>query len=112
MVLELDQSSYIITSDFRWSSSLCWTNVTERPGQVRFATAYWTLLTPQVLYNTTSAFCRRLSVWRNSELPAACRLLLPHFTSSSIRRRVSNSRTLGLFHFVYADANANANPML
>jgi len=57
VVLEiLNQSSYIITFDFRWSSSSRWTNVTERPGQGEiFWTAYSTLLTPQVLYNTTTS---------------------------------------------------------
>jgi peptidase A4-like protein len=56
-VLEiLNQSSYIITFDFRWSSSSRWTNVTERPGQGEiFWTAYSTSLTPQVLYNTTTS---------------------------------------------------------
>jgi len=56
-VLEiLNQSSYNITFDFRWSNSSRWTNVTERPGQGEiFWTAYSTSLTPQVLYNTTTS---------------------------------------------------------
>jgi hypothetical protein len=52
----LNQSSYNITYDFRWTTSSSWTQITERPGAGElFWTNYSTSLTPQVLYDTTTS---------------------------------------------------------
>jgi hypothetical protein len=51
----VDNSSYKITANFRWTPSSSWTQFTESPGQGQiFWNGYSNTLTPQVLVNTTS----------------------------------------------------------
>jgi hypothetical protein len=52
----LNKSSYTITADFRWTPSSSWSQFKEAPGQGEiFWTSYSTTLSPQVLYNNSTA---------------------------------------------------------
>jgi hypothetical protein len=52
----VNNSTYNITAEFRWTPSSSWTTFTEARGQGElFWTSYANNLTPQVLYNTSSS---------------------------------------------------------
>ena len=60
----LNESTYNITFDFRWTPSSSWTAYTESPGQGEiFWTTYSDSLTPQVLYDTTTSPDSQTTVW-------------------------------------------------
>ena len=124
-VLEiLNQSSYIITFDFRWSSSSRWTNVTERPGQGEvFWTAYSTSLTPQVLYNTTTSAFSQTTVnlvqgyneWPGTGPPPASAATPYEFVNTPTGVELSYTGSLQSTHSdsnsdADADANASSEP--
>jgi hypothetical protein len=88
----LNQSSYNLTFDFRWTPSSSWTQVTEAPGAGElFWTNYASNLTPQAYYNTTTASNSGTTVnlaqgygeWTGTGTPPASSATLYEFQNTS-----------------------------
>lgn len=88
----LNKSSYNINFDFRWTPSSPWSAYTEAPGQGEiFSTSYSSSLTPQVLYNTSTAANSQVTVnlvqgygqWNGSGAPPASAASLYEFQNTS-----------------------------
>jgi hypothetical protein len=88
----LNQSTYNITANFRWSPSSSWSSFSERPGQgMLFWVSSSGALTPQVLYNSTTAsnsqtictLVQGYGVWNGTGTPPTSAARLYEFMNTS-----------------------------
>ena len=88
----LNNSSYNVNFDFRWSPSSSWTAYSEKPGAGQiFWNSYSTSYQPQVLYNTTTSSGSQTTVnlsqgytqWYGSGTPPASAATLYDFQNTS-----------------------------
>jgi len=92
-VLEiLNQSTYTVSFDFRWTPSSSWNAYSEQPGHYSiFWTGYSTSLAPQALYNTTTSAGSQTTVnlvqgynqWSGTGTPPASAAKLYEFQNST-----------------------------